>query len=172
MRIDQINMTYDALEDRILLRVRTQDAVLAVLMITRRLTRGLVDGLLRSAAQGVSRVSPAAADPMARREVLAFEHQARVQASDFEKPFNPEGRSLFGEQPVLVSEVRLDGGGAANRWQLRFTGRDKQRLDMALDAQGLHAVIKLFEDLLPQTGWDIAMPSLRGEATAAGQVAH
>jgi hypothetical protein len=170
MRIDQINMTYDAREDRIVLRVRTQDAALAALMFTRRLTRGLLGALLKLADQGAASV-PAAADPVVRREVLAFQHQAQVQASDFQKPFNPQGKPLFGEQPLLVTDVKLGGDAAQGRWKLEFVGRDGHSLNMGLDNQGLHALIKLFNDLLPQTAWDLTLVGLQG-ADVAGQTAH
>lgn len=172
MRIDQINIAYDAKEDRILLRVRTQDAALAVLMLTRRLTKGLLDALHQLAGRGAANVSPAAADPVVRQEVMAFQHQAQVQASDFQKPFNPEGRLLFGDQPVLVTEVKLGGQAEQNRWRVEFIGREGQTLNMGLDAQGLHAVIKLFHDLMPKTGWDIAPPSLETGSPPAGQITH
>lgn len=171
MRIDQINMTYDAREDRIVLRVRTQDAALAALMLTRRLTRGLLGALLQLADRGAAQVA-AVADPVARREVLAFQHQAQVQASDFQKPFNPQGKPLFGDQPFLVTDVKLGGNPDAGRWQLEFVGRDGHNLSMGLDAQGLHAVIKLFNDLLPQTGWDLAPVALEGAGGVAGLTAH
>lgn len=171
MHIDQINMTYDAREDRIILRVRTQEAALAAMMLTRRLTRGLLGALLQLAERGVARVTPAV-DPVARREVLAFEHQVQVQASDFQKPFNPQGKSLFGEQPLLVTDVKLGGDAESGRWQMVFFGREGHHLNLGLDAQGLHAVIKLFDDLLPQTGWDLAPVGLEGAVEAAGLTAH
>lgn len=171
MRIDQINMTYDAREDRIILRVRTQDAALAALMLTRRLTKGVLGALLRLADRGTASVATVA-DPVARREVLAFQHQAQVRASDFEKPFNPQGKPLFGEQPLLVTDVKLGGNAGQGRWQLEFVGRDGHNLNMGLDAQGLHALIKLFNDLLPQTGWDLTPVGLDGAGGVAGLTAH
>lgn len=171
MRIDQINMTYDAREDRVILRVRTQEAALAALMLTRRLTRALLGALMQLADRSVAKVTPAA-DPATRREVLAFQHQAQVQASDFQKPFNPQGKPLLGEQPLLVTDVKLGGTAESGRWQLEFIGRDGHNLNLGLDSQGLHAVIKLFNDLLPQTGWDLAPVGLEGAGNTAGLTTH
>lgn len=164
--IEQINLTYEPTEDRLLLRLRGADAAIADLWLTRRLCRGLLPGLV-----GVAERTVGGTDVGARREVLAFRHAQAVAGADYARPFDDQGSPLLADGPILVREVSVRPS-SGSAWRIEFNGRDGRSIAINLDARSLHGVIKLFDDLLPATGWDLPAARPEGARDAAGQVVH
>ncbi len=167
LSVEQINLGYDAWEDRLLLRLRLQGGEIAEAWLSRRLTKGLLPALFKLAEKAI-----AATDPAVRQELLAYRHDEKVRDGEFEQPFNETGRSLFEDGPTLIAEVKLHTLSGGAHWRLEFLGREGRAMQLNLDAAGLHGVIKLFDDTLPRTGWDLSLPSLTGAMASTGQVVH
>jgi hypothetical protein len=167
LAIEQINLTYDMWQDRLVLRLRTRDSSLVELLLTRRLTQNLLPALVKLVGGTVL-----APDPAALQELLAYEHRETVGASDFAQPFNEDGQSLFEGNPMLVSEVKLHVLADNQGWRLDFLDRECRGMNINADKNMLHNIIKLFNSILPSTGW--ALPSARIECVmvSAGRVTH
>jgi hypothetical protein len=165
--LEQINLSYDLWQDRLILRLRTRDSSLADLALTRRLTKNLLPALVK--LLGGTVLAP---DEAMRQELLAYEHQKTVGASDFAKPFNEDGTSLFEGGLVLVSEVKLHVLTANQGWRLEFLDRAGKGMNLNADKHMLHNLIKLFNDSLPSTGWDLPPAQIEGAKISEGHVMH
>ena len=78
--LQQINLKFDAAQDRLLLRMRVGEEEVR-LWLTRRYIRLMWGALVKLLGQVPEVV--AQPEPKARRAVIAFQHQAAVQQSDF-----------------------------------------------------------------------------------------
>jgi len=165
--IEQINLSYDLWQDRLIFRLRTRDSTLIDVYLTRRLIKQLLPALVE--LLGGTVLAP---DPAIRQELLAYEHQESVGASDFGQPFNEEGITLFEETPILVSEIKLlphvDGLG----WKVAFEEKEGRGVVLNADKNMLHNIIKLFNNVLPSTGWDLPAAQVDGTMASTWHTTH
>lgn len=103
--IAQIQAAYNALEDRILLKIKTHNDQLYAAWITRRYM-----ALLIPALQGQH---PQSGEPLfgGRKLKMAAESQNAPSAGDFESDFNaPENPHYpLGETPILLTRITFKG---------------------------------------------------------------
>ena len=158
--LHQIQIRYDAVEDRALLRVATTDASEFRFWITRRYARLLWTALSGSAAR--SAPAAAQAEPAAREAVVAFEKEAALARADFDTGFTEAPRSTpLGDQPVLLARVkcaRLD----SQTTLLALHPVQGQGIEVRLDSTLLHSLLKLIGDAARAGQWDLnlELPSL------------
>jgi hypothetical protein len=167
LAIEQINLGYDMWQDRMVLRLRTRDSTLIDLHLTRRLTKYLLPALVELVGGTVL-----APDSAIRQELLAYEHQESVSASNFAQPFNEEGFALFDGTPILVSEVKLHPHDGTLGWTLEFVEQEGRAMKLNADKNMLHNIIKLFNNVLPSTGWDLPAGQVEGAMVSVGHTTH
>jgi len=167
LTIEQINLTYDGWQDRLVLRLRTRDSSLAELGLTRRLTKHLLPALLKLAGGAVL-----APDAATRQELLAYEHQETVAAGDFASVFNEDGLDLFEGKSFLIAEAKLSALAENHGWRIDFLDREGRGMHLNVDKKMRHGIIKLFNSILPTTGWDFPAAEVGGAMTSAGRVTH
>ena len=166
-QLDQLQITFSALEDRLLLRLSTQSAQEFRFWLTRRFVQGLLP-LLQQSLSAHPRIQTQA-DPLAKLELLRFEHERALQNSDFKTPFKGVARSLpLGEQPVLLSrcEVRPRPDGAV---VMVVAPEQGSGIDLALNPSLLHSIVALIEQALRAADWDLKL-DIPTPAAAAGPV--
>ena len=155
MELHQVSVAYQAEEDRLLLRIRTRQAQLLEIWLTRRLMVRLWPALDQAVTgislQGVSRgttVLPEARQMMSR----AMKDRSR-EGADFASPFDDQGVTRpLGERPMLVQEVDL-AQPAPNT--LSLTLRDSMRRELGIRLEGdlLNNVHTLLEAALRHSEW-------------------
>ena len=156
MGIHQISVTYQADQDRLLVRLRTHAAERIELWLTRRMMMRLWTPLqqsadrvcLRSASPG-STVLPEAQDMMNR----AARDKSR-QSADFESAFDESFTSRpLGDQPMLVHAVDMQEKGQGQPLMLKF--RDAAHREMTLDVGNdlFLNLLGLIEQALEQAEW-------------------
>lgn len=186
--LQQLNLRFDPLEDRLLFTLNTADEDRFVLWLTRRVTKLLLTLLRAAVEHGAERVlkesapptaaetaaSPAApsvapsaddapadggeasAPPTGSREaVAAFQRDNALAKVDFSTEFQqPPARFPLGETPVLASRIdyRHAEDGTLN---LTFVVGDNQGINLGLDGDLQHAVIKLLEEAAEKAEWDL-----------------
>ena len=168
--ISQMQVRFDPLEDRLLLRVRGKAGEELRFWLTRRYV-GLAWPALR---QRLEQGAPAAASTdsaAARRALASFEHENAVQAADFSTPYAEQPSTLpLGDAPVLLSRFSLregeDGGTV-----LALHPQEGHGVDLALSRPLLHSFCKLLTDAVARAGWAIDMELPGAVATDTG-VAH
>ena len=171
MKLSQLKIEYQPVEDRVLVRVATDQASEVVLALTRRCVKLLWPALL-----GLARGSPqvaAHADPLARDAVLGFQHEQAVRQADFSRPYEPEVRDRpLGEAAILVARIQT-GRDAAGLSVLTLQPWEGQGISLTLDATLLHATCRLLQQAVDASDWDLklALPdaaAAMGEAGAGG----
>ena len=84
MRLHQLKVEFDAEQDRLLMRVSTASSEEALLWLTRRCVLRLWE-LLMGYVQSKPDIAARAADPMARRTLMEFEHEKALSQATFSK---------------------------------------------------------------------------------------
>lgn len=156
-RLDQIQILFATGDDRLLLRVSTHDGQEFRFWLTRRFVKAIRPGLAR-AMDAHPRIQQQA-DPLAKQELLRFEHEVARQKSDFATPFKDASRSLpLGAEPVLLTrgQLRPQGNGGIT---LALAPNRGSGIDLALNPTLLHSFVALLDNALQATDWDLS-PSL------------
>jgi len=158
MQIHQIQARYVEVQDRILLRISTNDACEFRFWLTRRYSKGLGSLLLRMLEQ--DQPVQQQVDKTARREVLAMRHEGFVQQGNFSRQFEErEYRFPLGEEPLLcaVAQVKPLPGGLT---MLSMRPEKGQGLDLKLEPSLLHTFSKLLRDAIRKSDWglDLGIP--------------
>lgn len=170
MELHQIQVTYQAEEDRILCRASFKDGEGALqevrAWLTRRLVRKLWPGIIGSLETQVSLDKPQAAH--ARTDIVGMEHHASVQEisdnGSFNNPFDDDIRTYpLGENPILVQTVNfaLDPGKPI---RINLAALDGMGFEIAFAQQVLHGFCSLLRDAVRKAEWDMAL-SMPGETS-------
>lgn len=167
-QLDQIQISFVPDEDRLLLRLSTQDQQEFRLWLTRRLVKAL-----RPAFDQTLVAQPriqTQATPQARQELLKFEHERVVQAADFKTPYRAEEKRLpLGQQPLVVTQIKIQrqpGGGIA----LSLAPTNGQGVDLALTPPLLHSFVALLENALATADWSLGQTAIVSPPPDSGPV--
>lgn len=167
MRLHQIRIDYHQEQDRLLLRVSTDDRSELRFWLTRRFVKGLWPALLKMAeAIGDARAQP---DPEVRKAMVEFEHEKAVQQADFATPYQAASHLPLGAEPLLLTRLRArqDGRGSA---VLSMHPTQGQGMDLAMDSMLLHSLTRLVQGAVAKTDWDMRVELPRAPlAQAAGE---
>jgi hypothetical protein len=156
MNIHQLQLAFDAAEDRLLLRLSTTAGEEFRVFLTRRFVKMLWPHLLRTLEAGVVVKAPAAE---VRREVLAFEREKAVRETDFSQPFAAPGAAPhqfpLGETPFVAihGQLRVEAKGA---YKLVLNPGDGRGVEIGLDERLMHSFCKLLESAARAGEWDLA----------------
>jgi hypothetical protein len=173
MNIHQIQMVYNAQEDRVLLRILSAERAEFRFWLTRRYVKLLWTVLLKMLER-----DPAASvhtDEKIRRTMMGFQHENVVRGGEFAKPFE-EGLNAFplGETPILLS--RISGKQPDQKQQqLSLHPEQGQGIDLGVNADLLHMISKLLVDAVKQSDWDLKLvidPDFAVPAQAQGVPPH
>lgn len=163
--LHQIQIRYDAVEDRALLRVATTDASEFRFWITRRYARLLWTALTQSAERSGHAASRP--QPAAREAVLAFEKEAALARADFGSGYREQPRRTpLGDDPVLLARVKCSHPDPATT-VLSLHPMEGRGIEVRLDATLLHSLLKLLADAATAGEWDLALTTPE-PATPAG----
>ena len=110
MNIHQLSVLFDERQDRLLMRVNTQDAQEVRLWLTRRIALKLIAPLELTIANIESRnPSVSLADAQAQSMMLELKHDDFLQKADLKTPFSTKNTSLpMGPDPLIVTEITLN----------------------------------------------------------------
>ncbi|WP_332815397.1 hypothetical protein [Ramlibacter sp.] len=164
MQIHQLSVTYQAEQDRMLLRVNSTGGQEMRMWLTRRLMHGLWPLLGRLHTDQVIRSEPSASavgsgDEELRRLFAEFRREEFLQQADFETPYQDKSDRPLGSEPLLVTDV--DATPLANgRLRLAFnerasvSGAAKARgFQMELDPRLMQGLMHLLEQSLARSQW-------------------
>jgi hypothetical protein len=178
MELAQLQVTYDAQQDRLLMRVNTTAGHEVRVWLTRRLLADLWPTWQRAVEHARGLALPAGASVDARRAMVSMEREQAVASSDFSTPFatpvapaptsrsaatslspysphyRPPGNKFpLGQAPLLISEINLTplkDGSLQTQW------KDGARtLGMVMNAQLMHAATKLITDGVQVAQWQL-----------------
>ena len=169
MNINQVNLSYVAPEDRLLLRLNTKEQAEFRLWITRALARGLLQVIDQTAGQlGETRVSHIGLDPQeSKRLALAQE----TSQADFATPFSEQAGSYpLGEAPRLVLKMHIEM--AEGRTNLQMELDRNQRFDLSLDRPMFLAIARMLIRLLDTLDWGLTARPAAADPAAPPHALH
>lgn len=158
MGLEQINVSYIPLEDRMLLsatgRMESGLAEYRV-WLTRRYVRLLWQSLEKALAE------TAAADPRvpepARAAVREFAEQAALSSTDFSTPYQPQVTERpLGDVPLLVSRLQMKGM-PEGKTLVALHDQNGKGLTLTLEPKVLHSLRKLLFDTARKAEWDLGV---------------
>lgn len=149
-RLHQIQVRFEPVPDRLLLRVNTSERAELRWWFTRRLTARLLPALATALTD--AEVAVGAASAPARRAAAAMRREEVVTKADFAAPFaeTPEAKPL-GEEPILVARVRLERRGANHA--IHLEPQSGRGFHLNLDRPTLHAFCELIQRAVDKAEW-------------------
>ncbi len=151
--LHQITMTFNAEEDRMLLRISTKDGSEYQLWLTRRFVKVLWGALMNSMEQNPDLKKTL--QPEIKDAVMGMRHQEAIATSNFEKPHDEVKRNLTSNTcPLLVT------GGTVTPLKsgvtkLNFTTTDGQGINFTLEENLLHAVCHIIITSSQKAEWGL-----------------
>ena len=166
MELHQIQVTYQAEEDRILCRAsfKAEDGQLQEVRawLTRRMIKGLWPTMIEAMERQVALDNPEAAH--ASGHVVEMEHHANVEAirdnGNFNAPYQDDVFGFpLGETPLLVTNANINVG-AGQPLRMNFSPADGNGFEIAFAQQVLHGFSSLLRDAVKTAEWelDLALP--------------
>jgi hypothetical protein len=187
MQIHQLSVTYQAEQDRVLLRVNSTSGEEMRLWLTRRLMLGLWPLLTRLQTDQVLKMESAGAeiqraDEELRTMLAEFRKEELLQRADFQTPYEDKPNLPLGAEPLLVTDV--DASPLPNgRLRLGFNeraaagagaGAKPRGFQVELDPKLTQGLMHLLDQALTQSGWREgfarpAAPQTEAEAAESGE---
>lgn len=174
MQIHQLSVTFQAEQDRLLLRVNSTSGEELRLWLTRRLMVGLWPLLTRLQTEQLLRADPGglaaldSTDEDLRRMVTEFRKEEFLQNADFDTPYQDKSNLPLGRDPLLVTDVDATPL-AKGRLRLSFNerasvaGAERPRgFQVEIDQRLTQGLMHLLEQALVRSQWrqPFATPSV------------
>lgn len=151
MTIKQLNASYDALEDRIVLRVTTAAADHGGQEFRFWLTRARTLWLIEQVDQSVVAVLQQQHSPEQAAQIASFQQEALAQASNFGTPFEEAPTRPLGDVPQLVHHMQL--GWSAAQCSLVLQLQNGTNITITLTEQLMTQTKMLLQQISIQAGW-------------------
>ena len=171
--IKQIQVAYDAVQDRLLARLNTDAGQEYRLWLTRRALKALWHPLREALARlpdVASQTSPAA-----KEALLSFRHEQAVAQAEFGGQFESQPHPEFplGEEPMLAARIVVKPtaqGGLA----LAFLPAHGQGITLQLGEQLAHGLVRLLLEAHQKADWrlDLALTRQTGAERSTGDAVH
>lgn len=167
--IKQLNVTFMAAEDRILLRLNTTDKEEFRIWLTRRIVRKLARELGGAERRllGLENPESGYVAPGARA-IQEFQREARTADVNFGERFEDKAGELpFGADPVLATgcEVQLQEQNAS----VALVLGNKRTLNFVLDVRGIHGTLAMLQKAVAHSDWDLGLELESETRPPAGQ---
>ena len=159
MGIKQINATYVAAEDRILLRLSTDAGEEFRFWLTRPITGQLLAAIHAAAARAVAQKFP----PQIAQTVAEFEQQAVKAQTKLDDEFQPGATLPLGEAPALV--VKLTAKEKADDLSLDLTLPNGNNVNLCLPRHLAQQVGVLLDRIQQNANWGPSQVSAPAPAT-------
>lgn len=158
-KLNQINITFNPLEDRLLMRMTTgssdDDSLTEIRMwLTRRYTRLLWSVFEKILDESVSRYPQANSENKAA--IRQLQQEADLTQADFKTPYQSAPvPTPLGETPLLLSRIQVrkdpDGSHVLN------LGTENQGINIVLNTQLVHSLMKLLAETVEKAQWDLSL---------------
>jgi len=162
MQIHQLSVSHDEIQDRLLVRLNTQDAHEFRFWLTRRMVLRLLPAMDQSVVRLEAAQPGVAAADLHTQHVLAdIKRDVFLQSADFATPYASQAQHFpLGSEPMLVTDVQLTLKAHGNL-ELVFQRKKEgtaQSCQLNLQAQLVHGLIHLLKETMVKAEWDTAAP--------------
>lgn len=162
-RLEQFNAAYDAMQDRILMRIRTSDGAEYRFWITRRYL-ALLWPLLMKMADGFS--ARKSADPLTRSTLAELAHGEAVGQADFASQYQEGTLFPLGPEPVLLARISLRPLSGETQ-TLVLLPQDGHGINLDLDEKLVHILARLLQQAATAAEWGLKLDVTPGTPATA-----
>ena len=152
-KLHQFQIAFVAEQDRILLRISTQDKAELRLWMTRRVVRLLWGALLKMISAAPDKETPV--EHHKREAILQFEHQSAVEQADFKTPFQEAADSYpLGEEGVLVASMQISRK-PSGACILKLIPKQGKGVTINFEDKMMHSFMEMLIDSSKRAEWDL-----------------
>lgn len=155
MRLHQLKLDFIPEQDRLLLRVSTDNQLEVRLWLTRRALRllwPLLVQMVRSAPEVALQ-----SNPQARDALVGMQHEQALGRANFTKAFEEAPRQMpLGAEPILVVRIQANKDDSGNQ-VLGLLPQQGQGIHLTLDNTLLHSFCKLLQNAVAKSDWDMVL---------------
>jgi hypothetical protein len=153
----QINIEYNTIEDRLLLRVAEQESSGGCNEYRCWLTRRFVyifikaiDKLIEDGLAADMQVSPDALEAMKK-----FQRDAALAKADFTTSYKADSEkcSTIGEEPLLVTTLKIKKK-SKDRYTFSFIANENEGINITANVDLIHSLRKMLISSVKNTGWN------------------
>jgi hypothetical protein len=164
--INQIQVLYNAEEDRILLRVNSTENQEFRFWLTRRFSI-LMLRVLADHAESDPDIS-LQADPQARKTIKEFKREQAISNADFNKPFRENTAEFpLGKDAQLA--FRLTCNKVGENLRLGIHPKKGEGINMVIDRSINTSLTQLLQKAVLQAEWNLASSGVEAEQTIVGK---
>jgi len=155
MRLHQLKLDFIPAQDRLLLRVSTNNQIEVRMWLTRRALRllwPLLVQMVRSAPDVALQSNPEARDAL-----VGMQHEQALSRANFAKSFEEVPREMpLGTEPILVVQIQSRKDGEGNQ-VLGLLPQQGQGIHLTLDNTLLHSFCKLVQNAVAKADWNLVL---------------
>lgn len=153
----QINLTYLAVEDRLLMRINTKERQEFRFLMTRRYTGLLWHALTQLfAPRPPQEAAPAVMDPLVEATKQEIKHQQLVSQSDFKTEYQASDYLPLGEAPILLFGVGIRP--APNGEPMLCMHPEKgDGIEIVINEPIAHSICQLVLDTTTRADWRLPL---------------
>ena len=159
MALHQIQLCYDQVEDRLLLRLSTTEGEEFRFWLTRRFVERLW-GMLLTMLEWDDAVRQQF-DEETRRSVMEIRHEGYAREGDFKTQFQDASRLPLGPVPVVLAKANGSKRGEG-LCLLSLLPAQGQGIDLTLDSKLLHLFVRLLRESVVKAEWGMELQLHRG----------
>ncbi|PUE52996.1 hypothetical protein B9Z45_13315 [Limnohabitans sp. 2KL-17] len=157
MNIHQLSVSHEERQDRLLLRLNTQDGQEFRFWLTRRMAIRLLPAMQASVVRlEAAQPGIAAIDHTSQQMLTELKRDAFLQTADFSTPYETHAQQLpLGDEPLLVTDAQLSvqpNGSLQIIFQKKI-GEAIQSCQLNLQAQLVHGMIHLIRQSMEKAEW-------------------
>jgi hypothetical protein len=148
-QLEQFSASYDAAQDRLLLRIRSSDDAEFRFWITRRYLALLWPLLMKMVDDFSARKTT---DPLTRNTLAELAHGDAVNKADFGSAYRDGSTYPLGEEPILLGRVTVKSL-QGNTQTLTLLPQEGQGINLDLDEKLVHVVARLLQQAAVAAEW-------------------
>lgn len=177
MNIHQLSVSYEERQDRLLLRLNTQDRQEFRFWLTRRMGLRLLPAIDQSVVRmEASQPGVAALDTSSQKMLTEIKRDAFLQKADFSTPFDATAeQNPLGQLPMLITDAQLSlqtGGGLEITFQEKSNDAPVKSCQLNLQASLVHGLVHLVQQALVKADWGFTASWVTAAADAPTSLAE
>ncbi len=158
MNIHQLSVHHDERQDRLLLRLNTQEQQEFRFWLTRRMTLRLMPAIQQSAVRlEAAQPGVAATDVPAQQLLSEFKRDAFLKKADFATPFDNHATQWpLGAEPLLITDVHLTiepNGGLKIAFEDKSDPAQARACQLHLQVSLVHGMVHLIQQACEKAEW-------------------
>jgi len=170
MNIHQLTVHYDERQDRLLLRLNTQDQQEFRFWLTRRMTLRLMPAIQQSTLRlEAAQPGVAATDAPAQQLLTELKRDAFLRQANFATPFEDHATQWpLGSPPLLISDVHISiqpGGALDIAFEDKSDPAQVRSCQLHLQVGLVHGMVHLIRQASAKAEWgSLGIPAITTEA--------